>query len=45
MNIYQEIKSLYKHKGYRNTGVLEQVPTDANTKLDVGCGAAIINEF
>lgn len=42
MNIYQEIEGLYRHKVYRNTGnkeVLELVPTDAKTILDIGCGA------
>ena len=42
MNIHQEIEGLYRHKVYRNTGnkeVLEQVPTNSKTILDVGCGA------
>jgi len=42
MDIHQTIEDLYRNKVYRNTGnkdVLKQVPADAKTILDVGCGA------
>lgn len=42
MNIHQAIEDLYRNKVYSNTGnkdVLKQVPAEAKTVLDVGCGA------